>query len=277
MTCDASGNVTISSGSLTFGATGTKIIGDFSNATPALRNSFQSSTTNGFTAVQAVPNGTSNTAAFAAYASSNLASTAYAILSADSTSVKLGSNTFGGATAIPFAMLVGGTQYLGVSTAGVVTPGTDNTQSMGSASLRWSVIFAGTGTINTSDERDKTEVSPLTDNELAAAVDLAKEVGTYQWLTMVAEKGSEQARLHIGMTVQRAMQIMQIHGLDPLRYGFICHDSWDAEDEIIDDTTGEVCRPAILACDRYGFRPDELLLFLARGFDARLNALENRP
>jgi len=35
------------------------------------------------------------------------------------------------------------------STGGHVTPGADNTQNVGSGSLRWATIFAGTGTINT--------------------------------------------------------------------------------------------------------------------------------
>jgi hypothetical protein len=79
-------------------------------------------------------------------------------------------------------------------------------------------------------------------------------------LDAVAKKGDE-ARSHIGLTVQRAIEIMQSHGLDPFAYGFICYDEWTA------DESRE-------AGDRYGFRPDELLLFIARGIDARLSALE---
>lgn len=182
---------------------------------------------------------------------------------------------------------------LSVSYLGHTEPGVDNVQTMGSASLRWSVVYAGTGSINTSDARDKTDVAPLTADELAAAADLSRAVGTYQWLESVQLKGAD-ARHHAGLTVQQAIAIMQAHGLDPMRYGFICYDQWDelpevvsswpAQDAVLDDA-GNVITPAIEAGsevtqayrpagDRYSFRTDELLLFIARGFAARLDALE---
>jgi hypothetical protein len=144
--------------------------------------------------------------------------------------------------------------------AGPVTPGGDNTQTLGAVAKRWSVVYAGTGAINTSDAREKTAVAPLMTSEIAAAKDLAREIGAFQFLDAVKAKG-EGARLHIGMTVQRAIEIMQGHGLEAERYGFICYDEWEAEG----DTP---------AGSRYGFRVDELLLFLARGFEARLSTLE---
>lgn len=144
------------------------------------------------------------------------------------------------------------------NTTGSITPGTDNSQPSGSGSMRWSTVYAGTGTINTSDAREKAAVTPMTDTEIAAAKQLASEIGTYRFLDAIAAKG-DAARTHVGMTVQRAIEVMESHGLDPMRYGFICHDEW-AED-------GE--QPA---GDRYAFRPDELLMFLMRGVEARLTA-----
>jgi hypothetical protein len=51
------------------------------------------------------------------------------------------------------------------STVGVVVgtgfaPGVDNAYVLGGSAKRWTTVFATTGTINTSDERDKTEVTP---------------------------------------------------------------------------------------------------------------------
>lgn len=160
-----------------------------------------------------------------------------------------------------------------VSYLGHTEPGVDNVQTMGSASLRWSVVYAGTGTINTSDAREKTDVAPLTTDELAAAADLARAIGTYQWLESVQLKGAD-ARHHAGLTVQQAIAIMQAHGLDPFRYGFICFDEWAEQLEQVDEETGEVTQAYRPAGDRYSFRHDELLLFIARGFAARLDALE---
>lgn len=141
---------------------------------------------------------------------------------------------------------------------GHTQPGTDNSQNLGGASNRWATVYAGTGSINTSDAREKTDVRALTADEVSASKALAAEIGAFKFLDAVAKKG-DAARTHIGMTVQRAVEIMTAHSLDPMAYGFICHDAWGEG-----DTAG----------DRYGFRPDELLLFIARGFDARLTALE---
>jgi len=155
-------------------------------------------------------------------------------------------------------------------------------------------VRAATGTINTSDAREKTDVVSLTPAELAAAEDLSHAIGTYQWLSSISEKGADKARHHAGLTVQQAIAIMRAHGLDPMRYGFICYDqwpetpdvinTWPSQDAVLDDA-GNVVTPAVEAGSEitqayrpagnlYSFRTDELLLFMARGFAARLDALE---
>lgn len=186
----------------------------------------------------------------------------------------------------------GGATRVRIETSGSTRPAADNAASLGASSNRWSVVYAGTGAINTSDAREKTEVLALTDAEVAAAKQLAGEIGSFRFLDAVASKGTA-ARLHIGMTVQRAMEVMQAHGLDPFGYGFICRDSWAAETVParyeqratgLQDANGQPLMEQVLvepahvipAGDRYGFRADELLLFIARGFDARLQALEAR-
>ena len=157
-----------------------------------------------------------------------------------------------------------------------IYPDSDNLASYGRASNRASVIYAGTGTINTSDAREKTEVVALTAYELQAAAALAKEVGTFRWLASVQAKG-EDARLHIGMTVQRAIEIMESFGLDAMSYGFICYDSWDAEEpEVVIDDEGETREVSSgrEAGNRYAFRMDQLLMFIAAGQEHRLTKLE---
>jgi hypothetical protein len=216
------------------------------------------------------------------------------------------------------AAVVGAFSPSGLAVTGTVTPEADNTRTLGTGALRWSTVYAGTGTINTSDAREKTSVRGLTDAEIAAAKQLAKEVGAYQWLESVKSKG-EAAREHVGFTVQRAIEIMQSNGLDPFNYGFICYDKWDAitiehpaieaadavvaeyetvtteESVIVDGEPTTITRtslreikaasPAVEAKaawtettqeagDRYSFRYDELNLFVARGLEARLAALE---
>lgn len=152
-------------------------------------------------------------------------------------------------------------------------PGADNSRTLGSASARWSVVYAGTGSINTSDARQKTEVLPLDTAEIEAAIALGKEVGTFRFLDAINAKG-DSARLHVGMTVQRAIELMEAHGLDATKYAFICHDTWSARQELKDDQ-GVVMDPGCSAGDLYSFRTDQLLLFIASGFEARLRRLED--
>lgn len=139
---------------------------------------------------------------------------------------------------------------------GYLLPQTTDTYSIGSSAFKWTEIWATNGTIQTSDAREKTEVINFTENELKAARELSKEIGTYKFLSDIQKNGSG-AKTHIGMTVQRAIEIMQLNNLNPFDYSFICYDKWDGG-------------------DTYGFRYDELIAFIARGFEERLRYLENK-
>lgn len=176
---------------------------------------------------------------------------------------------------------------------GVLQPGTDNVINLGAAAKRVATIYAGTGTINTSDAREKTAVRGMTPDEIACAKALADEIGIFQFLASVEAKGAN-ARRHIGMTVQRAIEVFQANGLDAMSYACICYDAWD--DVIVDhpaveyraavlDEQGAVIEPEQQAAEawteqtqfagnRYSFRPDQLYAFIARGFAARLSAIE---
>lgn len=158
-----------------------------------------------------------------------------------------------------------------IDTFGIV-PVADGIKNAGSSSNRLGTIYAATGTINTSDERLKTEVRPMSDAEIEASKRLVSEIGFFKWRTSVIEKG-EDAREHCGMTVQRAIEIMKECGLDPNNYGFICYDKWEEHIEY-NEETGEVL-VTIPAGDRYSFRFDQLSLFLSRGIDERLKKLES--
>lgn len=103
-------------------------------------------------------------------------------------------------------------------------PGADNTKTLGTASLRWSVVYAGTGTINTSDETDKTNIRTLTDIETTVAVALASKVQAWQWKDAVVAKGVDGARLHVGLTAQVVRDTFIAAGLEPFRYGCVGFD-----------------------------------------------------
>jgi len=161
-------------------------------------------------------------------------------------------------------------------------PTTDNVSASGQAGLRWSVVYAATGSINTSDEREKQWRGGLTDAEFAAGRAIFAELGGFQFLNSIAEKGEAQARLHWGARAQRVAAILEAHGLNPNAYAFICHDAWDAVEEVpaeveVRDGERHVVRPAVPgrpAGDRWGLRYDELIVFLLAVLDRRLSALE---
>lgn len=165
-----------------------------------------------------------------------------------------------------------GSSNIQIITSSAVRPGADNTINLGNASFRWKEVFAGNGTINTSDARLKTEVHPMSRQEIAAASDLAREIGIFQFLDAVEEKG-EAARRHVGLTVQRAIRIMRKRGIDPFSYGFICYDKWE-ETPAEYDSEGILVTPAREAGSLYSFRPDQLALFIARGQEERITRLE---
>lgn len=160
-----------------------------------------------------------------------------------------------------------GLEIHSIGTTIAVLPSGDNTHFLGVAGNRWKEIYCANSTINTSDAREKTQVLSLTENELNASIQLSKEIGTYKFLQSMIDKG-DNARTHIGMTVQRAIEIMEQNNLNPYSYSFICYDEWEDEK----DDNGNITRNS---GSRYGFRLEQLLLFIAKGIDARLTQLES--
>lgn len=165
------------------------------------------------------------------------------------------------------------------------SPGGDDTIILGSGSFRWSTIFSATGSINTSDEREKHWRGELSEAELRAAKRIIGELGVYQWNDAVTEKGEDGARLHFGVRAQRAFAIMEDEGLDWSRYAWCCYDQWEESTEAVLDENGEPTdevRVVREAGDRYGVRPDQLAFWLIAAqaaiqadLDARLAALES--
>jgi hypothetical protein len=162
--------------------------------------------------------------------------------------------------------------YIDDGTPRVIPRGNNNSGSnglidLGDAGSRYKALYATNGTIQTSDAREKTAVVALTANEIEAAKQLANEIGTYKWLEAVTSKGFDNARNHVGMTVQRAIEVMEANGLDAMKYGFICYDTWKEER----NEKGELIRPA---GDSYSFRTDQLSIFISRGQQAIIQQLQ---
>ncbi len=156
------------------------------------------------------------------------------------------------------------TEKVRVTAAGVLRPTGDNTQTLGAAANRWSVVYAGTGTINTSDEREKQQVNPIDEAVLRAWARV--EYTQFRFNDAVALKG-DGARWHFGVIAQRVKEAFEAEGLDPFAYGVLCYDQWDEQPEVWEITRnadGEeqsrrLIQEARPAGNRYGIRYEEAL------------------
>ena len=138
--------------------------------------------------------------------------------------------------------------------------GADNTQSWGTSSARWSVIYAGTGTINTSDQREKQQVRNLSVAERNVAKKLKDSIKAFKFNDAVQIKG-EKARIHVGVIAQEVIELFKSEGLDANEYGVLCYDKWDYQPAVYDHE-GNLATAEVQAGDRYGVRYEELFAFI---------------
>lgn len=133
----------------------------------------------------------------------------------------------------------GSTLALSITDAAVLShrpnaPATNNTHSLGTSSLRWSVVYAATGTINTSDERLKTDIAPV---PLGLAFVRDLQPVAYRWTSggnaVVRERVADPdpkgetadeisvdravprpgGRTHYGLLAQQVRQTLDAHGV----------------------------------------------------------------
>lgn len=141
-----------------------------------------------------------------------------------------------------------GPAYWYVGDANKWMPQNDGTQALGQPSNRWSTVYATSGAINTSDERQKQDIRDLSSVEAAVAARLKNLVKVYRFKSAYQSKG-DNARIHVGVIAQEVAAAFKAEGLDPMKYGVVCYDQWDADDERE-------------AGDAYGVRYDELWAFI---------------
>lgn len=120
---------------------------------------------------------------------------------------------------------------------------TDNACSLGIGAYRWSTVYAGTGTINTSDSTLKQDIAGLGQAELNVAATIKTRIKKFRFVDAVASKGDD-ARIHVGVIAQEVEQAFVDEGLDPRRYAMFCEDTLDDGSK------------------RLGIRYDELLTFV---------------
>jgi hypothetical protein len=123
------------------------------------------------------------------------------------------------------------------------TAGADNVQSLGSNAVRWSVVYAATGTINTSDGTTKQQIRDLSDAEKAVALRCKGLLKAFKFNDSVETK-TDGARWHFGIVAQDVKAAFEAEDLNAEDYGVFCSDTLE---------DGSV---------RLGVRYDELFAFI---------------
>ncbi len=113
------------------------------------------------------------------------------------------------------------TERLRVDASGHLTAGADNTTSLGTASRRWASIYAATGTIQTSDARQKTDIAH---SALGLAFIQALRPASYRWIIgsytpVIHEDGTQTfkekigTRTHYGLIAQEVQAALSSIGV----------------------------------------------------------------
>ncbi|MGL1307425.1 tail fiber domain-containing protein [Vibrio parahaemolyticus] len=156
-----------------------------------------------------------------------------------------------------------------------IGPDSDNQVTAGLPNKRYSVVYAASDSINTSDKDLKTPPTPITDDILDAHADVSYIA--FKWLSSIKEKGEDLARIHFGVIAQEVRDIYLSHGIDATKFGLLCHDKWDEHEESIPDVVEtynehgklktKVVTPGytklIPAGEVWGIRPTQLLFLEA--------------
>lgn len=231
-----------------------QIVGKFSNAGSSCLTSYAAS-------------GTSGTVCAGASANN------YSVRASGGGAFALGYNESQGTVEANFDVFQFGSRVFRIDSAtSSICPGVDATQQLGSSSFRYSTIFAATGSINTSDEREKTSIVDPDEALMRAWGKVNFKV--FQFKDAVEKKGAD-ARLHVGVIAQQVIEAFKSEGLDASRYGLLCYDKWEDEYEdveVVDEPEvaaedGTVTpaqthvehRLVTPAGDRYGIRYEEAL------------------
>ena len=121
--------------------------------------------------------------------------------------------------------------------------------SVGRAVNRFSVVYAGTGSISTSDERVKTAPLPIDSAVLRAWAKV--NYVQYKFTDAVQLKGSS-ARWHFGLIAQRVKEAFESEGLDAFEYGLLCYDEWEDQVEQWDEWPDEYREVTPVSTDASG-------------------------
>jgi hypothetical protein len=148
-------------------------------------------------------------------------------------------------------LLVGGTTDRGVricvggtSSTARILPQTDNVGYIGQSSFRWQALYAVNGTVQTSDEREKTEIKPTT-----LGLEFIKDLRpvSYKWIDGEQQDKGKDKREHQGLIAQQVAKAVEKHGIDKNAFGGLDIQKTDKYDDFHGMQYDQLIAPLIKA------------------------------
>jgi hypothetical protein len=122
--------------------------------------------------------------------------------------------------AVDVAKSLNGLPYFSPSNNGVMACGGPN--------YKWDVVYALSGTINTSDESQKEQIRDISESERNVALKIKKLFRLFKFKDAVLKKG-DNARIHTGVIAQDVKAAFESEGLNPYEYAMFCSDTWEED------------------------------------------------
>lgn len=146
-------------------------------------------------------------------------------------------------------------EQLSITDAGII-PTTTAKYDIGNPTSTINNLYVQNAPTVVSDKEHKEEIQDISDELLDAWGDVNFQM--WKMKAAVLEKGSDEARWHVGYIAQDIRDVLTKAGLDWTRYGLITHTKWDAQDAVLDEE-GEAVEPAKEAGEIYMLRMEECL------------------
>ena len=149
----------------------------------------------------------------------------------------------------------GGLTCHGTTSTNRILPNVDNVGYIGEATHRWQAIYAVAGAIQTSDEREKTEIK-----ETTLGLDFIKDLKpiSYKWIDGEQQNKGKDEREHQGLIAQQVAETVEKHGIDKNAFGGLDIQETDKYDDFHGMSYDQLVAPLIKAVQELSAKVEDL-------------------